>query len=178
MSPEMLHEFLRYDSESGKLFWRHRPLRFFKGEKSFRIWNYRFAGKEAFSIGREGYRSGTILGKRLQSHRVIWAMHYGEWPKGEIDHINGVNDDNRISNLRDVTHLENMRNTQARIDNNSGVMGVSWHKSSNRWRARIGVNGVEIHIGSYMNKEDAIKARSQAVIDNEFHENHGKEAKL
>jgi len=57
-----------------------------------------------------GYLKFKVGQKIIKAHCIAWALHYGEWPKQEIDHINRVKNDNRIVNLRDVSHTENMRN--------------------------------------------------------------------
>ena len=44
-------------------------------------------------------------------HRILWRVFNGEIPEGmEIDHINTIRDDNRLENLRLVTHKENCNN--------------------------------------------------------------------
>ena len=70
-------------------------------------------GSVAGTINGRGYRWIRVLNKRYQAHRLAWLFYYGEWPENEIDHINNDKDDNRITNLRDVTHGENQQN---RID--------------------------------------------------------------
>ena len=70
----------------------------------------RRAGDEAGCYNKEGYRSVSVDGKRYQSHRIIWKYHNGVDPSGEIDHDNNNPSDNRIENLIDCTHAENMSN--------------------------------------------------------------------
>lgn len=96
-------------------------------------------------------------GKRnYQGHRVAWAFVYGKWPDGVIDHINGDKADNRISNLRDVTQNENLKNRR-----NKGV-GVSWEKNIGKWRASITRNGKTNTLGFYETKDEAVSARMKA----------------
>jgi len=58
-------------------------------------------------------------------HRIVWEMFNPPLKDGEnIDHKNGDSSDNRISNLRVVSHAENMRNCRQRVDNKTGVTGV------------------------------------------------------
>lgn len=67
-------------------------------------------GKRAFASAKSrGYFHGRHGTSFLSAHRVAWAIHYGRWPSGVIDHINGVTSDNRIENLRDVSQEENIR---------------------------------------------------------------------
>lgn len=115
-TPEELNSVLRCEPITGKLFWRERTPDMFEGgtysaERRCKGWNTRYANKEALTdYNGKGYRKGKVLGRQYRANRVIWAMFHGVWPKHEIDHINGIRDDNRISNLRDVTRVENLRN--------------------------------------------------------------------
>lgn len=76
-----------------------------------------------------------------------------------VDHKNGNTYDNRKSNLRIVTIQQNNMNQKIRDSTKSGVKGVGFDKRINKWRARIYINGKEIFLGYYENKEDAIMAR-------------------
>jgi hypothetical protein len=106
---------------------------------------------------------------------VIWCHVYGEWPEKNlvIDHINGDEKDNRIQNLRLVTHSENNKNSSRPKSNTSGVIGV--HKKRGKWIAQIQENYKKITVGSFDSFEDAVKARKEAELKYGFHENHGRE---
>lgn len=177
-SPKLLRKILRYDSETGKLFWRARTIDMFQHakvpEQVFKSWKTRFQGKEAFTAIRDGYRIGIINQKRLSAHRVAWAIYHGEWPSDEIDHINGNRSDNRIENLRAVSRAENTRNRKLRSDNKSGVHGVYFIASIGKWAARINVNKKERHLGTFETKVEAIKARKEAEESAGYHTNHGR----
>lgn len=164
LTPEKLHELLEYDPETGTLTWKCR------GNPQ---WDARFAGKAAFTSYRNGYKAGGIFNKMYDAHRIIWMMVHGEWPN-TIDHINGVKDDNRIENLRNVTQAENCRNAKRTRNNKSGHNGVSWSKGSRKWLAQIMVNRKCIYLGRFIDIEDAIAARAAAEIEHGFHENHGR----
>lgn len=177
LTVEDLHKLLIYNHESGELFWKERTPDMFVGphvDKHCKCWNGKLSGKRAFSVTAKGYRAGHLMGMRVYEHRVAWAMHFGEWPKETIDHINGNPADNRIKNLRSVTHAENMKNVKLRSDNKSGVVGVFWETRAGKWCARIEVNGSVKSLGYYDDKEEAAKARMKAEIKYGFHENHGK----
>ncbi len=60
------------------------------------------------SLNTEGYVKVKIRNKLYSLHRLAWFYVTGEWPKNIIDHKNRVKYDNRFSNLRDVTHIENL----------------------------------------------------------------------
>lgn len=112
------------------------------------------------------YRQNGIT---FRMHRVIMNN-----PKGkEIDHINGNGLDNRRANLRLATTSENQMNRRKQSNNTSGFMGVCWNKLAKKWQANITFRGRHFHVGLYLNKADAAKAR-----DNAAKKIHGKFARL
>jgi HNH endonuclease/AP2 domain len=175
ITPELLRQLIRFDEASGKFFWRHRPVSLFSDEVSQRKWNTRHADKETFVADTLGYKYCRIFGKPHRAHRLIWAMHYGEMPIGQIDHINGIRDDNRIENLRLVNNQENNKNKRLSANNTSGVMGVCWDKSRGKWSAQIKVDLVRINLGRFDDIELAIAARKAAEVKYNFHANHGEQ---
>lgn len=165
---------LKYDSETGKLYWLERPVEMCASQGSAVTWNKRFAGKECFlSIDGKGYFCGSIFDKQYSAARIAWLLHTGEWPKNCIDHINGNPLDNRISNLRDVSRLENQRNRKRFSTNTSGVCGVV--KDKDKWRAHITVNGALKSLGLFSDISEAAAARSAAEIEYGYHPNHGRD---
>ena len=122
-----------------------------------------------------GYIYFRFDDKNWASHRIIWKMETGEDPV-EIDHINGVRDDNRWSNLRSVTPSQNSRNKAIRSNNTSGYQGVSWDKKKEFWKAYITIGGKRVHLGSFKNFDDAVSARKAAEQQNNYHPNHGRKA--
>lgn len=173
-SPEVLRQLLRYEPETGKLFWLYRGGSWFSSTRIQKSWNSQFAGKEAISH-RDGnkYLIGSILGAQVRAHRVVMAMHLDRWPS-EVDHINGDKIDNRIENLREVAHSDNARNFPRKANNTSGVTGVSWDSRREKWAAYIRYNYVVRSLGRYAKIDDAIAARRKAERDLGFHENHGR----
>lgn len=101
----------------------------------------------------EGYIKVTIDGKRYQCHNIAWLLVYGEWPSGLVDHKNCNTRDNRIENLRMTDRQGNAANARKRKDNTSGVKGVSWKASHQRWVAQCSFKGVVHYLGLY----DSIK---------------------
>lgn len=113
-----------------------------------------------------GYMQITILHKRYMAHRLMWNHVHGEIPEGlEIDHINGKKTDNRIENLRLVTHKQNQENwRQAPVTNvTSGVKGVSFYPSSMKWRAQIKHNNRNHHLGYFESIDAAQSAYAAAA---------------
>jgi hypothetical protein len=105
----------------------------------------------------------TVFGviHRFKAHRLAWFFHYGVWPTCVIDHINGDTSDNRIDNLRDVTHAVNAQN-KALHGLGKGDIGIS-PCSENTWRAEIQVGESRISLGTWDSKEEARAAYITAV---------------
>lgn len=169
-SPETLRKLLRYDPETGKLFWRHRNVEFFKDGKysasrACLVWNARHEGAEALTAVKDGgYLHGNIFRQRHRAHRVIWAMQVGEWPHLEIDHINGNPSDNRMENLRLATGAENSRNQKMLASNTSGHKNVSYIKRKGKWLARLNIGGGKIWQREFADKQDAAQAAAEARV--------------
>jgi hypothetical protein len=161
---EDFNDALRYDIASGKIFWRKDRCRV-------------KAGDEASSLTAKGYASLYFNGRNYRCHRAAWFLHYGEWPNGDIDHIDHNRTNNVISNLRVVTPLGNGWNHSLHANNKSGCSGVSWDKGKKSgkgsWLARIKVKGKIIHIGYFDDKAEAIAARMATQKKYGFHPNHG-----
>jgi hypothetical protein len=176
IDPATLRKLIDYDPDTGALTWKRRTAETNPDDKGRVRFNTRFAGKPALTTdsGR-GYRYGRVFWVTYYSHRVAWAMHYGEWPQ-VIDHENGVRDDNRISNLRSGTYSDNARNAAMPNTNTSGHVGVYWHKQRSKWNARIKMDKKCLHLGLFTDKDDAIRARKAAEVKYGFHENHGRDA--
>ncbi|WP_251847234.1 HNH endonuclease signature motif containing protein [Enterobacter hormaechei] len=108
---EYLRECFQYDPETGELTWKERPLSHFEhSTKADGGFNKKYAGKIAGSVMARGYVWITLNKRPHFAHRIAWAIHYGEYPKDVIDHVNGIRTDNRISNLVQSTPSANSRN--------------------------------------------------------------------
>lgn len=166
---------LTYDANSGRLQWLQRPREMFSSDNACNSWNAKWAGKPAFTaVDGKGYFVGAIYYRLHRAHRVIWALNYGEWPGSYIDHINGDKQDNRIENLRVVSHRENMLNAPRKSNNTSGTPGVSWNKRDRKWSASIKHNGRAVSLGYFWTKEAAVRARKSAEVYYGYHSNHGR----
>lgn len=111
----------------------------------------------AVKCGRNTYAQSNRRGGcgSIQIHKLIMTADC-------IDHINRNGLDNRICNLRRCTKGQNGINADPKSSNTSGVTGVWWHKEIKRWRADIKVNRKKICLGSFIEKDDAVKARKEA----------------
>lgn len=135
-----------YDPETGKLTWK--VLR-----NTLRI------GEEARCLDVAGYVQVNICGTLVKGHRLAWLIHYGEWPADHIDHINGVRNDNRITNLRCVSGTVNTQNKRnGSCKNNSGYLGVYMAprmSPQKRFLAKIMQGGKQYHLGGFPTAEAA-----------------------
>jgi hypothetical protein len=147
---ERVKELLDYQSISGEFVWRVSPNRNI------------VPGTRAGGISRDGYRLITIDGIMIRAHRLVWFYNYGTWPQNGMDHVNGQRLDNRLENLRDSTGSVSSFNRGRLTNNTSGIVGVFWETSRNKWRACISVGGKKINLGSYSNVRDAQAARAKA----------------
>lgn len=109
-----------------------------------------------------GYISVVILHSgrsfRLLGHRLAWMLSNGPIPDGmQVDHINGDRKDNRLENLRLVSHTGNQQNqTRPHVSNvGSGIMGAHLEKRTWKYVARIKDNGKSIHLGTFKTAEAA-----------------------
>lgn len=172
---ELLRQLVRFAPETNQYFWNPRPREMFKTEGSWKSWNTNWANKETFNaIDGRGYCQAVVMLRHYNAHRIIWFYHYGAWPEGEIDHINGIRTDNRLENLRAVSPYENCRNKPRRVDNKSGCSGVNWLEKNKKWRVRIQHLGKNIEIGCFRELKDAISARKAAEQKYQYHPNHGR----
>ena len=180
-TPELLRKLLRYDPDTGLLFWRERSPGYFNAtatrsaERTCNNWNARYANKEALiAINSEGYKQGYIFSVAHKAHRVIWALSMGVHPSDEIDHINHNRADNRLTNLRDVSRAGNAKNKKMASNNTSGHTGVYHATGGVKWVAIIGVKNKLRHLGTFEFITDAIEARKEAEIKYGYHPNHGR----
>lgn len=148
-----LMSFLEYQSGTGKFIWIRRPA------------NRCRIGAAAGYIHRHGYIEIEFRGRVYQAHRLAWLFVYGCWPKYEVDHINGVRNDNRINNLRDATKSQNQHNRKRWSKKTSSRhKGVCFHKATGKWVADIQCNHKRVHLGLFVSEEDAAKAYKLAAI--------------
>ncbi len=159
-SPEVLRQLLRYEPDTGKLFWLPRGQEWFPDLRRKCVWNARYSGKEALTAISLGYCVGRVLDRQVTAHRVAWAIAYGNWPDLDIDHINRIRSDNRLCNLRLATTSENMRNRALQRNNTSGHKGVT--AVGTKWQAQIQVHGESLYLGSFTSKAAASEAYASA----------------
>lgn len=171
---KILRQLLRFDRDTGKLFWKVRSRSFFPSNRACSIWNSRYSGKEAFThMDKGGYLMGRIFNVLYRAHRVIWAIVHGVWPTDNLDHIDHNRSNNRIENLRLANNSANGMNASLSRANKSGFCGVYFHRKTKKWWAFLTVKRKRTHIGVFNSRSDAIKAREKANPKYGFHQNHG-----
>lgn len=143
-------EHLRYEPATGRFYWIKVPKR---------VNNHRvcYVGKEAGVIHHAGYVKLTLMSRPVVAHRLAWALFVGD-PPAEIDHINGVRNDNRLENLRAATRAQNMHNAKVKSCSASGQKNVQWDAQAGKWRVRVRVDGKRHHIGRFADFEQAAEA--------------------
>ena len=145
---EKARDTLNYNSDTGIFTWRVINSNRVK------------IGWEAGARNSNGYRIiGMAIngkGRRLLAHRIAWFIINGSLPN-MIDHINGIKDDNSISNLRSCTNQQNSLNKSKQSNNTSGFKGVCWRKDTRKWKAEICHNGKSISLGCFDCPKEASK---------------------
>jgi hypothetical protein len=153
MTIKILSEHLEYYPTTGELFWKKSP-----GQRVA-------AGTQAGSIDSSGQRQIKFKGKTYQASHVIWFIVHGHQPQ-EIDHRDRNPDNNRLENLREVTHRQNCHNRKR--ENLSGFPGVS--KKNSRWQARITIDGKTKRLGTFDTPELAYAAYQMAAENSHMKE--------
>jgi hypothetical protein len=124
----------------------------------FDLEDYDLIKDKYWYVQKDGYVRYLQNGKKIYLHRLIMQCPSHLC----IDHINHNPCDNRKNNLRLATKQQNNKNTSLKSNNTSGVIGVYWSKKDRKWQSSITVDYKVIRLGTFINKDDAIKARLQA----------------
>jgi hypothetical protein len=149
VTQDRLKSELDYCEETGHFRWRISPVNTIK------------AGSDAGVLDADGYIRIKIGSASYAAHRLAWLYVHGVWPAHEIDHINGVRNDNRIANLRDIPRTGNIQNQRtAQAGSKSGLLGV--YSNHGKWRAVIQVNKKTIALGNFSTPEEAHAAYVEA----------------
>lgn len=147
-------DFVRYDHSCGNLYWKALT----KGSNA-NVGDECGNGRKR----KDGYKQFQFKGKKYLTHRVIYFIITGERPS-MIDHIDGNRSNNVASNLREADNSRNRMNSKIAKNNTSGVKGVSFHISKNRWVSSIKKQGKLVHSKVFKTldeaKADQLKARA------------------
>lgn len=136
--------------EDGTLWWRTAK----RGRRAL---------EPAFSTRMSnGYLCGMFRGVRLLAHRVVWALHHGEWPDEWLDHINRDRTDNRPENLRVVgPALSNHNRAVHNTKNGIGYLGVTKASKGERFVAQIQRDKEHYYLGLFDTAEEAARERDK-----------------
>lgn len=160
MDIECLKSLISYNPLTGEFFWKFRSREEFNSDRIFKSWNSTYSGKKCGSLTNK-YLTVRVKNSMYYCHRLAWAIHFGEWPEDDIDHINMDKTDNRISNLRLVSRGQNMANMRATKANKSGFIGVHWAKREGRWVSSITIDHKCKFLGHYDDPVSAAKAYNE-----------------
>lgn len=170
LTADMAREIIEYNPETGEMLWKPRGEHWFNTD-GYRTakqcadkWNTRLAGKRCGYFNKDGYIEAAIKYGRFKMHRVAWLIYYGDWPIGEIDHINNDRSDNRISNLRIATRNENSWNRPIQANNKTGYKGVSL-KNDGKYQANIKSRGKQLFLGTFSCPIEAHEAYKKAATE-------------
>ena len=151
LTQERLKEVLDYDPETGHFTARITRSNLLRGART---------GHKNKGVSR--YILIRVDGRSYFAHKLAWFYMYGRWPPAQLDHINLVTFDNRISNLREATRTQNCANCPKPRNNKSGKKGVHFAKHTGKWRARI--SKARIHLGYFATAEEAHAAYIAAAL--------------
>ena len=144
LTQQRLQQLYDYDSETGIFF-------------------HKTNGTKRGFIRKDGYVQLEIDRHYYLCHRLAWLYVNGEWPKHEIDHINKIKSDNRITNLRDVRRYINSQNKNLPKNNKSGHTGIKWETKSNKWIVKFQMDNKIYHLGTYEDLDKAIQVKEAKV---------------
>lgn len=151
LSAARLRELLHYDPETGVFRWNQTRC------------GRAMAGAVAGRLNAGGYWKINVERRNHAAHRLAFLYMIGEWPSGEVDHINGAKCDNRWLNLRDVARVVNMQNQrEAHSNSKTGMLGVTFHPKNGKFQARIQVDKKPKSLGYFAKAEDASAAYRDA----------------
>ena len=146
---ERLHEVLNYTPFDGLFRWKIR-------KQNIQI------GDIAGCKKSDGYIYIGIDNVGYMAHRLAHFYVYGYWSEYVIDHRFRIRDDNRIRKLREISKNCDLRNRGILSNNTSGITGVRWVKSKNKWVVDIGLNKQIHYLGLFKDFDEAVCTRLAA----------------
>ena len=121
------------------------------------------AGAVVGSIDVRGYRIIAVDKRDYRAHRLAFLYMTGKWPEGDVDHRFGVHDDNRWSEIRDVSHSVNGENQRGpRANTTSGYLGVA-SRANGMFTAQIRVRGTHVYFSDPATAHEAYLAAKRRL---------------
>lgn len=139
---------------------RKRLIKSLRYDMTTGIFFNRKSGQTAGRMDDNKYVQIWIDGNKYKACDLVWLYTHDCMPKRPIVHINGVNYNDWIDNLK----LSPDKNKL--MSNTSGVPGVSWDKRDKRWRAQIFNKTKQKNLGNYESFDQAVLARSNVEVPN------------
>lgn len=141
----------RYDAETGLFWWTRRK-------------QGRQMDRPAGAVNGDGYVCLLVEGRKVQAHRLAWKLYYGVWPEKELDHINRKRNDNRITNLREVTGKQNQRNAAEHKDKKNALpRHVDFRDGG--YRVRVTSRGRQVARQGFLDLETALRWRDEKLAE-------------
>ena len=153
LTADRLRQVANYNSDTGAFTWIIVPHN-----------RFRVGDRAGYRRTVDGYWSIQVDKTPYLAHRLAWLYVKGTWPKNQLDHINGIRDDNRISNLREATQEENHQNVKTRAGRNHAERGTCYRKDVKKWAAAIGMDGGHVYLGLFDTQEQAHQAYVEAKL--------------
>ena len=171
LSYESASRLLRYDANEGKFYWLQRTPDMFEDSKvtregSCKNWNAKYAGKEV-RVYDCSSKQISLYGKLYSANKIACLLKMGHWPQHHVRHLDGDKSNLRWSNLAFSKHEKIGPNLLSPPPHTNPHKGVSWHKRSSMWQAHISIDKHRVHLGYFIDLDDAIAARKKAEDDKE-----------
>lgn len=157
LTQERLKELFEYDEHTGNF------TRLISTSTKSKV------GQIAGSNHIGGYIEIGIDNKSYMAHRLVWLYVHGHFPKRLIDHIDGNRKNNKLNNLREANHTQNMYNSKIRSDNNSGIKCVSWNAREGKWEVRIKIDNKLKYFGMYSDDDFELAKIVAEYVRKKYH---------
>ena len=153
ITKQLALESLSYEHETGWLTWVKKA-----SDKTA------VGSRAGWQRSPNGYRQVGFMGETIYEHRLVWLIVTGAFPEFQIDHRNGIKDDNRFANLRAASSTQNLANIGAKRDNTSGAKNVHWCNTRKRWIVKVKRSGRTHYVGAYVDYAVAVAAAAASRL--------------